>query len=154
MSESDRSKVIRAERFRWNQVPLREYKTEGTHFRSITRQTLLGEGPDEQALSVITRYFEIRPGGYSTLEHHRHPHSVVVLRGEGEVILEDRVEAIGPHDVVYVAPGTFHQFHASGDEPLGFLCMVDRDRDRPNRPDDEALERLRRNEPVRRRLRT
>lgn len=150
---SDRSKVISARGYRWDDVPIREYKTEGTHFRHITRQTLLGGGDDEQALNFETRYFEIQPGGYSTLERHDHPHSVVILRGTGEVILQDRVEALGPHDVVYVAPQTVHQFHATGDEPLGFLCVVDRHRDRPHLPDDEEAAALCEVEAVRRRLR-
>lgn len=150
----DRSKVIHARGYRWQDVPLREYKTEGTHFRDITRQTLLGEGPGEESLNFVTRYFEVQPGGHSTLEHHDHPHSVVILRGEGDVILQDRVERIGPHDVVYVAPRAFHQFHATGEQPLGFLCIVDRERDRPDLPTDDDLERLRAEEAVGRRLRT
>lgn len=154
MENDDRSKVVHAADYRWPAVDLREYKAEGTHFRDITRQTLLGEGADEQALNFITRYFEVRPGGYSTLEQHRHPHSVVVIRGEGEVVLADRVERIGLHDVIYVAPGTFHQFHATGGEPLGFLCIVDRERDRPALPTEADLEKLAENEPVRRRIRT
>ncbi|MGD8429521.1 MAG: cupin domain-containing protein [Ectothiorhodospiraceae bacterium] len=152
MSEQDRSKVIRAHGYRWDNVALREYKTEGSHFRDITRQTLLGDSDDEQALNFLTRYFEIQPGGHSTLEHHEHPHSVVILRGRGEVILQDRVEAVGPHDVVYIAPWTFHQFHATGDEPLGFLCVVDRERDRPTLPSEDDLEALGRTERVRGRL--
>ncbi len=143
MSEfSDQSKVINAHSYRWEGVPVREYKTDGTHFRDVTRQTLLGEGDHEQALNFVTRYFEIQPGGYSTLERHDHPHSVVVLRGQGEVILQDRVEALSPHDVVYIAPQTVHQFHVTGDEPLGFLCIVDRERDRPQLPDDNEAAAL------------
>lgn len=153
MSE-DGSKVVKAEGFRWPGVDLREYKTEGTHFRGITRRTLLGEGEDEQRLNFITRYFEIQPGGYSTLERHEHPHSVVIIRGEGEVILGEHVEPIALHDCVYVAPMTFHQFHATGDEPLGFLCIVDRDRDRPQLPDDADVAALRQAPAVARRLKT
>lgn len=151
---SNRSKIVRARDFRWQDVSLREYKTEGTHFKDITRQTLMGENPDESALNHLTRYFEVQPGGYSTLERHEHTHSVVILRGQGEVILEDRVEPVGVHDCVYIAPNTFHQFHATGDEPLGFLCIVDRERDRPQLPDDEDVAQLRSNEAVARRLRT
>lgn len=150
----DRSKVVKAEGYSWPEVDVREYKSDGTHFRDITRRTLLGEGKDEQALSFITRYFEIQPGGYSTLERHHHPHSVVIIRGEGEVILGDRVERLAVNDCVYVAPMTFHQFHATGDEPLGFLCIVDRERDRPQLPGKEDLEALGAVEAVRRRLRT
>jgi mannose-6-phosphate isomerase-like protein (cupin superfamily) len=36
-----------------------------------------------------------------------------------------------PFDCVFVAPGEPHQFRADDGEPLGFLCMVDRERDRP-----------------------
>ncbi len=150
----ERSKVVRCRDYRWQDVPLREYKTEGSHFRDITRQTLLGEGEGEAALNFITRYFEVQPGGYSTLEHHQHPHSVVILRGSGEVILQDRVEPVGPHDCVYVAPGTWHQFHASGEQPLGFLCVVDRERDRPVLPEADDLEGLGRSPAVGKRLRS
>lgn len=146
------AKVIRAQDYRWQDVPLKEYKTDGTGFRDITRQTLLGENVDEGRLNFITRYFEVQPGGYSSLEHHEHPHVVIVIRGRGEVILQDRVEAIGLHDCVYIASHTVHQFHPTGDEPLGFLCMVDRERDRPLIPDADAVDALRRNPVVGRRL--
>lgn len=151
---SNPSKIIRAADYRWESVPLREYKTEGTHFKDITRQTLMGEGEGEEALQQITRYFEVQPGGYSTLERHEHTHAVVILRGAGEVILEDRVEEVGLHDCVYIAPMTFHQFHATGDEPLGFLCIVSRERDRPQLPEKDDVERLQQVEAVKRLLRT
>lgn len=149
---NNRSKVVRAQGYRWEGVPLREYKAQAVHFEGITRQTLLGEGEGEMALPHLTRYFEIQPGGYSSLERHEHIHTVVIIRGQGEVILEDRVEPVALHDVVYVAPRAFHQFHATGEEPLGFLCIVCRDRDRPELPDSTQLERLRARPRVGRRI--
>jgi quercetin dioxygenase-like cupin family protein len=143
------SRVVRCEAFRWRDVERETYKNEGEHFRDITRHTLLGEREGEEDLSFVTRYFEVRPGGYSSLERHEHPHAVVVLRGRGRVILGRRVDEIAPFDCVYVAPGTFHQFHATGDEPLGFLCVVDRVRDRPQAPSDEEFEALTRDPIVR-----
>ena len=151
---SNSSKVIRNRDYRWDEVELREYKTEGSHFKDITRQTLMGEAEGELHGGAITRYFEVQPGGYSTLERHQHVHSVVIIRGRGEVILEDRVEPVALHDCVYIAPMTFHQFHALGDEPLGFLCIVDRERDRPQLPQPEDVERLCGCEAVKARLRT
>jgi S-methyl-1-thioxylulose 5-phosphate methylthiotransferase len=127
----DPSKVVRASGFRWEGVDLREYRADGALYKGVTRQTLLGEGEGEADLDFVTRYFEIQPGGYSTLERHRHPHAVVVIRGRGRVALGERTYDVAPFDCVYVAPGAVHQFTASGDEPLGFLCMVDRVRDRP-----------------------
>lgn len=153
MSDDRPTRVIRARDWQWEGVPRREYKTEGTHFRGVTRQTLLGEGAGETALDCETRYFEVAPGGYTSLEQHRHPHSVVILRGHGEVILDDRLEPVAPHDVVYIGPWAAHQFHAAADEPLGFLCVVSRDRDRPQLADDETVARIARNPDVAARLR-
>ena len=81
------SKVIKSDGFRWPAVALKAYKAAGTHFKDVTRQTLLGEGAGEGDLNFITRYFEIQPGGYSSLEKHQHPQAVVVLRGNGRLIL-------------------------------------------------------------------
>lgn len=127
-----RSRVVKGRGFRWEGVDLREYKAdEGDHFRAVTRQTLLGEEEGEEALSFVTRYFEVKPGGYSSLERHQHPHAVVVVRGRGRVVLGKAVREVEPFDCVYVAPGEVHRFRATGEEPLGFLCVVDRHRDRP-----------------------
>lgn len=128
---SQPSKVLKFDRYRWESVPLRDYKTGDERFRGVTRQTLLGEGSGEEPLSCLTRYFEIEPGGYSSLERHRHPHAVVILRGAGRVLLGGESHPVAPFDCVYVSPGTVHQFQAGGEEPLGFLCVVDRHRDRP-----------------------
>lgn len=126
------SKVIKYQDFRWEGVVLKAYKAPAAApFKDVTRQTLLGEGPGEGALRFVTRYFEVQPGGYSTLELHRHPHSVVILRGIGQVVLGDETYELAPFDCVYIAPATKHQFRATGSEPLGFLCIVDRVRDRP-----------------------
>lgn len=145
------SRVVRCSHYRWD-VPTEEYKTDATHFRGVRRQTLLGEGEGEESLGFVTRYFEVEPGGYTSLERHRHPHCVVVIRGRGDVVLDDRVERIRAHDCIYVAPDAFHQFHAVGPEPLGFICVVDRERDRPQLPDGEELGRLRSRPAVARRI--
>lgn len=138
----NRSKVIHSRDFHWEGVPKKAYKTDGNTFKDISRYSLLGEGEQEQELNFQTRYFEIEPGGYSSLEYHRHPHSVVVIRGKGSLILGDEVHELNMHDVVYISPETLHQFHADRDDYLGFLCVVDRYRDRPSVPDDEYMETM------------
>lgn len=85
-----------------------------------------------------TRYFEIAPGGYSSLEHHLHEHCVVVLRGNGEVTIGDDVNSVGFGDVIQVGPHVIHQFRNHSDEPFGILCIVDKDRDRPILVGNEA----------------
>ncbi|MHC4932130.1 MAG: cupin domain-containing protein, partial [Planctomycetota bacterium] len=81
------------------------------------------------------RYFEIAPGGFSSREVHQHAHAIVALRGEGLLHLNDERIELRPHDVAYVPPLSVHQFrNESTSAPFGFLCIVDRHRDRPRAP--------------------
>lgn len=127
--------------FRWEGVEVRPYNAEGTHFSGVTRQVLF-EGGD--GLACQLRYFEVAPGGWSSLERHHHAHAVMVVRGRARVLIGDRIVEAGTNDLVRVPPLTWHQFQAGDDAPLGFLCMVDCERDVPERPDAAALEALRR----------
>jgi quercetin dioxygenase-like cupin family protein len=116
--------------FRWQGVPAVEYKQAAEHHRGVTRVGLVGEQGESTAFH--TRYFEIAPGGFSSLEKHVHEHVVVVLRGQGEVRLGAAVHPLAFGDTVYVAPEEVHQFrNRSATEPFGFLCVVDARRDRP-----------------------
>jgi mannose-6-phosphate isomerase-like protein (cupin superfamily) len=125
---------------RWDGVPVLNYKEEGTHFRAISRQVLFHGGPK---LGTELRYFEIEPGGHSTLERHDHIHSVMVIRGSGHCLVGDAGYDIGANDLVYVPTMTWHQFRATAGEPLGFLCLVNVERDRPERPDEKSMVALR-----------
>jgi S-methyl-1-thioxylulose 5-phosphate methylthiotransferase len=123
--------VRRFHGYRWDDTEVLDYKDEGcAPFRAITRQTLFRD----PALKSELRYFEVSPGGYSTLERHEHMHAVLILRGRGECLIGDEVHTIETNDLVTVQPWTFHQFRAGGGEPLGFLCMVNADRDKPSLP--------------------
>jgi len=134
---NSKSTVLKSDDFSWKGVEKKVYKTETQNFKDIHRYTLLGE--EFKELNSETRYFEIQPGGYSSLEYHRHPHSVVIIRGSGSVILNNELKEISSFDVVYISPETIHQFHADNDEPLGFICVVDRYRDRPSVPDEDKI---------------
>ena len=125
---AERGKVIRCRDFRWAGVPLREYKDDPRLYRDVARQVLMG-GAGEPDLNFETRYFEIERGGFTTLETHSHPHAVVVIRGEGTVVLGSEAKRIEPHDCVYVPGNLPHQFRADRGTVLGFLCAVDRERD-------------------------
>ena len=127
------------EEFRWEGVERHPYKAEGSApFKGISRQ-LLFSAPD---LACELRFFDIEPGGYSTLERHEHVHAVVILRGHGECLVGAEVREIAAHDLVTVPPMTWHQFRAAADASLGFLCMVNAVRDRPQLPSDDEWREL------------
>jgi quercetin dioxygenase-like cupin family protein len=123
----------------WDGVALLPYKEdERALFKSITRQVLFSD-PE---LNGELRYFEMAAGGFSTLERHQHMHAVLILRGRGHCLIGAQVRALETRDLVTVPPLTWHQFRATQGEPLGFLCMVNALRDKPQLPTADDMARL------------
>lgn len=138
-----RSRIIRGGAGDWGDIEPRRYKDEEggpARFRDVTRHALLGADPasSRTGLGFELRYFEVAPGGYSSLERHAHGHAVVIVKGRGAVRLGDATEPVSALDVVYVAPHDVHRFLADAGEALGFLCVVDRVRDRPVAVEEDA----------------
>jgi quercetin dioxygenase-like cupin family protein len=127
------------ENYRWDEVPLLAYKEEGAApFKSITRQVLF-QNPE---LRCELRYFEVAPGGYSTLERHQHTHGVMILRGSADVLVGQEIRPVKTFDLVHIPAMTWHQFRTRGSEPMGFLCMVNVERDKPQLPSESDLRQL------------
>lgn len=127
---------------RWESVPVLAYKEDATTpFRAVTRHVLF-HTPE---LAAEWRYFEVAPGGYSTLERHEHAHAVMVLTGHGRALVGEAVQAVRPFTLVSIPGWTWHQFRAAPDAPLGFLCLVNVVRDKPQLPSQADLTALRRN---------
>jgi S-methyl-1-thioxylulose 5-phosphate methylthiotransferase len=132
----------KAKGYRWEGVEELPYKEDGRAlFKSITRQVLFAD----PQLDGELRYFEMAPGGFSTLERHEHMHAVLILRGRGHCLVGEEVRAIETRDLITVPAMTWHQFRATQGEPLGFLCMVNAARDKPQLPSPEDLAKLERN---------
>jgi quercetin dioxygenase-like cupin family protein len=126
--------------YRWEGVARLPYKEDGAApFRAIARQVLFAEA----GLGCELRYFEMDAGGFSTLERHGHMHAVMILRGQGQCLVGEAVRTVRPFDLVTIPAWTWHQFRATEGEPLGFLCMVNAERDRPQLPTAQELAALR-----------
>ena len=126
-------KTFRSDSFAWEGVDAVAYKDEhadgaGRKWRDTARHIIKGV---EGGGSFHVRYFEVGPGGYTSLERHEHIHSVIGIRGRGYAVVGADVHPMQSFDNVYVPPMTPHQFVNDGDEPFGFLCVVDAVRDRP-----------------------
>lgn len=134
--------VVRRHRgdFQWDGVDVLDYKqVEDAPFKDVTRQVLF-EGAD---VPGQLRYFEVAPGGHTTLERHEHVHAVMVIRGRGRCLVGDEAYELATQDLVTVPSMTWHQFLASTDEPLGFICLVPSERDRPQLPDASDVAAIR-----------
>ena len=100
--------------------------------RGVRRVELAGRFGERTRTDL--RYFEIEPGGYSSLEKHLHTHIVIGARGRGVLVIGNRRETLKPMDVAHIGPLEVHQLRNETPEPFGFFCIVDHDRDRPMAP--------------------
>jgi quercetin dioxygenase-like cupin family protein len=114
---------------RWTGVTTDKYKQIDGGWYSISRQVLVGKYGESAKFHL--RYFEIAPGGQSSLERHKHEHLVICIRGKGRVRLGEKSCLIANLDTVYISPDTVHQLLNPYKEPFGFFCIVNAKRDRP-----------------------
>lgn len=96
---------------------------------AVRRVELIGKHGERADFDL--RYFEVAPGGHTSLEKHLHTHVIIAARGLGEIQIDSEVRDLSPMDIAYVQPLATHQLRCVGDEPFGFFCVVDRERDRP-----------------------
>jgi len=112
----------------WEGIGKSPYKTKGERFQGITRIDLYVPESGESGFDV--RYFEIEPGGFSSLERHEHVHMVIGARGTGEVRIADTWQTLSPHDIARIPKGCTHQLRNRGTSVFGFYCIVDHVRDK------------------------
>lgn len=115
--------------FTWKGIKVQKYKPGGDDWTEIVRQVLVGACGETTKFHL--RYFEIRPGGYSSFETHKHEHVVIGIRGSGRARLNRRCIDIKFLDVLYINSHTPHRLYNPHDEPFGFFCIVNAKRDRP-----------------------
>jgi quercetin dioxygenase-like cupin family protein len=115
--------------FSWHGIMTEKYKPAGKEWADIVRQTLIGNRGETTKFHL--RYFEIAPGGFSSLEMHKHEHVVIGIRGQGVCVAGKKKYVIGFLDTLYIKPEEPHQLRNVSTEPFGFFCIVNAKRDRP-----------------------
>lgn len=118
--------------FRWEHTELEPYKIAAGgvgEFAGASRQVLIGKRGERVAFHL--RYFELEPGGFTSLERHRHAHVVIGVRGRGLVRIGDQEHSLAPHDLIYIGPKQAHQLRGAGRTKFGFFCIVNARRDKP-----------------------
>ncbi len=119
--------------FRWEgREPVAYKVNDELPFRDVSRTELIGSSGEQTAFDI--RYFEVAPGGHSSLEKHLHTHVIIAARGVGTLLSGEIQIPLQPFDVAYVPPLQVHQLRNESAEPFGFFCIVDHDRDRPMKP--------------------
>lgn len=106
--------------FKWEGVDIKKYPNQ--RCKNVTKQVIIG--PEDGAKKYAIRYFEVAPGGYTSLDNHKHDHGIFILRGKGRVLLGKEKYKIGFGDAIYISSNETHQFENTGDQPLAFLCVI------------------------------
>ena len=123
--------------FRWEGVESEPYKFSthrGGEFCGASRQVLIGANGERVKFHV--RYFELEPGGFTSLERHRHSHVMIAVRGRGLARVGSETVRLSPMDTLYIGPDQPHQLSAPGRGKFGFFCIVDAKRDEPRPIED------------------
>ncbi len=121
------------EGFQWRGRESSPYKDAGDlAFKGVRRVELIGKFGERSRCDL--RYFEVQPGGYTSREKHLHIHTIIGARGDAVLSMGNRRLPFRQHDIAYIAPLEVHQLINESDEPFGFYCIVDHDRDRPTKP--------------------
>lgn len=103
----------------WEGVAVEDY----THkLPGVTTRRFISRQDGSHNLEL--RYFELAPSASSNLEQHVHEHAVLILRGQGQVLLGDEWHPIKCGDAIFIPTNETHQFRAAEDDTLGFLCAV------------------------------
>lgn len=119
--------------FQWSSRESTPYKDAGDlAFKGVRRVELVGKFGERTRCDL--RYFEVAPGGFTSLEKHLHTHIIIGARGTGVLTMGNQRIVLAPMDVVYLQQLEVHQLHNDSQAPFGFLCIVDHQRDRPMKP--------------------
>jgi quercetin dioxygenase-like cupin family protein len=108
------------ERMEWEGARVRHY--DGDAAAAVRENWLIGKA--EAARNFAIRYYEVGVDGRTKQEEHEHDHGIVVLHGQGRVLLDNDWNEIAQGDVIYISPNERHQLVNTGAEPLGFLCVI------------------------------
>lgn len=132
--------------YTWDGVDTLVYKQDNSPFKDVTRQILYNGSWD---VPCQFRYFEVKPGGYSTMERHEHTHMVMIFRGSGQCLLGEEVVDVKVGDFIEVPTLQAHQFRANQGDYLGFLCLVNLERDKVQVITPEEQEVMKQNPVIR-----
>jgi quercetin dioxygenase-like cupin family protein len=137
--------------FNWDSIEPIQYKKKDNAintFKYVTRYNLLtNSGTD-----FDVRYFELKKEGFTTLEKHRHEHFVIVARGKGLVFIKDKMYDALPFDIFIIPGWSAHQLINHGEDPFGFFCIVNSERDQYRLLNDNELKEIEANSDIFRRL--
>jgi quercetin dioxygenase-like cupin family protein len=111
--------------FSWRGIEKDIFSSEGSDPAGLVKQVLIGNRGESCSFSV--RYFELAAGCYSSQAKQGHEHVLICIRGRGKAVINENVFELSPLDTLYISNNDDHRIINAGNDPFGFLCIVDSD---------------------------
>ena len=108
----------------------KDYRWEGVEPQIINSKDVQGilkhvlVGPQDGAPTFVMRYFQVPPGEQTFFHTHDHEHGMLILHGQAQIQIKDELSDLSPLDAIFVSGGDLHRVINTGEEPLGFICVI------------------------------
>jgi len=101
-------------------VPVIEVSSNDAKFTSMKALVSKVEGWD----GYVMREVEVLEGGYTPKHSHPWQHINYFIEGEGELMIDGKVNVVTPGSFAYVPGESLHQFRNVGKGIFKFICIV------------------------------
>ncbi len=72
----------------------------------------------------VMRLVEIGVRGYTPKHSHPWEHINFILEGEGEIMIDGKINKVHRDAYAFIPPNALHQFRNTGDTIFKFICIV------------------------------
>ena len=80
--------------------------------------------PQEGWQGHVLRVLDVEKGGHTPKHQHPWYHVNYIIKGEGELMINGKVEKVSAGSYAYIPGNTMHQFRNVGEDTFSFICIV------------------------------
>lgn len=80
--------------------------------------------PQEGWQGHVLRVLDVEKGGHTPKHQHPWYHVNYIIKGEGELMIDGKVEKVSAGSYAYIPGNTIHQFRNIGEDTFSFICIV------------------------------
>lgn len=101
-------------------VPVIEVNSGEAKFASMKALVSKTEGWE----GYVMREVEVLEGGYTPKHSHPWQHINYFIEGDGELMIDGKINKVTPGSFAYVPENSLHQFRNIGNTTFKFICIV------------------------------
>ncbi len=133
--------------FEWDSIPKVKYKNNGIKEFSanVMRQNFISAA---SGVDFELRYFECQKDGFTNLEKHKYVYIVIIARGTGKVLIKNKIYHANKFDLFVIPEIVAHQLINMDQEPFGFFCIVNKERDTGRLLNKDEIDELKNNKDI------